>query len=53
MEKNYKEIDWSKEYKYKNKKIYIVHETKDYILCSFNENKTSIFKLDKTEFTFK
>lgn len=53
MEKDYKEIDWSKEYKYKNKKIYIIHETKDYILCSFSDDKKSIFKLDKTEFSFK
>jgi len=50
---NYKKIDWNKQYKYKNKNIYIVYETKDYILCSYNQNKKSIFKLDKTKFNFK
>ena len=50
---DYKKIDFSKEYMYKNKKIYITHETKDYILCSFSDDKKSIFKLNKTEFSFK
>ena len=38
MVKEYEAMDWSKEYTYKDKKIYISHETKKYIICSFNEN---------------
>ena len=50
MVKEFEEMDWSKEYTYKNKKIYISHETKKYIICSFNENGQGKFKVDKTEF---
>ena len=50
MIKDYKEMDWSKEYTYKEQKIYISHETKKYILCSFYESGKGTFKLDKTEF---
>jgi len=53
MEKDYTNIDWSKEYTYKDKKIYISYETKKYILCSFYENGKETFKLDKTEFNKK
>ena len=38
MVKEYEEMDYSKNYTYKDKKIYISYETKKYILCSFNEN---------------
>ena len=34
----------------RDKKIYISHETKKYIICSFNENGVGKFKLEKTEF---
>ena len=50
MVKEYEAMDWSKEYTYKDKKIYISYETKKYILCSFNENGKGTFKLEKTEF---
>ena len=50
MTKEFEEMDYSKNYTYKDKKIYISHETKTYILCSFNENCKGTFKLDKTEF---
>jgi len=50
MIKDYKEMDWSKNYTYKEQKIYISYETKKYIICSFNENGVGKFKLDKTEF---
>ena len=52
MVKDYKEMDWSKEYTYKEQKIYISHETKKYILCSFYESGKGTFKLDKTEFSY-
>lgn len=50
MIKEFEEMDWSKEYTYKDKKIYISHETKKYIICSFNENGVGKFKLEKSEF---
>jgi len=50
---NCEKLDFSKEYTYNNKKIYISHETKKYIICSFNENGIEKFKLDKTEFNKK
>ena len=50
MTKEFEEMDWSKNYKYKDKKIYISYETKKYILCSFYESGKGMFKLDKTEF---
>ena len=50
MEKDYKEMDWSNNYTYNDKKIYISYETKRYILCSFYESGKGMFKLDKTEF---
>lgn len=50
MEKEFEEMDYSKNYTYKDKKIYISYETKRYILCSFNESGKGTFKLDKTEF---
>ena len=43
-------MDWSKQYTYNDKRIYISFETKDYILCSYYEDGTKKFKLDKTEF---
>ena len=52
MEKEFENIDWSKEYTYNDKKIYISYETKSYILCSFNEKGKNVFKLDKTEFSY-
>ena len=52
MTKDYKEMDYSKEYTYKDKKIYISHETKRYILCSFFESGKGTFKLDKKEFSY-
>ena len=50
MIKDFEAMDWSKEYTYKERKIYISHETKKYILCSFYESGKGTFKLDKTEF---
>ena len=50
MTKDFEAMDWSKEYTYKEKKIYISYETKKYIICSFNESGAGKFKLDKTEF---
>ena len=50
MIKDFEAMDWSKEYTYKDRKIYISHETKKYIICSFNESGAGKFKLDKTEF---
>ena len=52
MEKEYNNLDWSKEYTYKEQKIYISYETKYYILCSFSENGKGVFKLNKTEFSY-
>jgi hypothetical protein len=43
-------MDWSKQYTYKEKTIYISYETDTYILCSFNEDLTAKFKLDKSAF---
>lgn len=43
-------MDWSNKYEYKGKKIYICHETNEYIICSFNTDLTGRFKLSKTEF---
>ncbi len=50
MTKEFEAMDWSKEYTYKEQKIYISYETKKYILCSFYESGKGTFKLDKTEF---
>jgi hypothetical protein len=50
MIKEFEEMDWSKNYTYNDKKIYISYETKKYILCSFYESGKGMFKLDKTEF---
>ena len=50
MNKDYIEMDWSNNYTYKEQKIYISFESKDYILCSFNENGSKQFKLDKSIF---
>ena len=49
-ELNYNQMDWSNNYTYKDKKIYISYEQKDYILCSFYESGKGKFKLDKTIF---
>ena len=49
---DFEAMDWSKNYTYKDKKIYISHETKSYILCSFSDNGKGVFKLDKSEFTY-
>lgn len=53
MIKDFEPMDFSKNYTYKDKKIYITHETKQYILCSFNENGKGTFKLDKSEFNYE
>jgi len=50
MIKDLEPMDFSQNYTYKEKKIYITHETKYYILCSFYPNGKGTFKLDKTEF---
>ena len=50
MIKEFEPMDFSQNYTYNNKRIYISFETKDYILCSFNEDGSKKFKLDKTEF---
>ena len=50
MKKDFKEMDWSKNYTYKDQKIYISFETKKYILCSFYESGKGKFKLDKSVF---
>ena len=50
MIKEFEAMDWSKNYTYKDQKIYISFETKKYILCSFNADGKGTFKLDKTEF---
>jgi hypothetical protein len=50
MIKDFEPMDFSQNYTYKEKKIYITHETKKYILCSFYESGKGKFKLDKTEF---
>lgn len=50
MEKDYEEMNWSDNYTYREQKIYIAFESKDYILCSYNENLTKKFKLDKSTF---
>ena len=52
MEIDFEAMDWSKNYTYKDKKIYISYETKSYILCSFSDNGKGSFKLDKSEFTY-
>tara|TARA_R110000751_G_scaffold66167_1_gene135116 strand:+ start:2306 stop:2464 length:159 start_codon:yes stop_codon:yes gene_type:complete len=50
MTKDFEAMDWSNNYTYKDKKIYISYETKKYILCSFSDNGKGVFKLNKTEF---
>ena len=50
MIKDFEPMDFSQNYTYKDKRIYISHETKKYILCSFFENGKGTFKLDKTVF---
>jgi hypothetical protein len=50
MIRDFEAMDWSKNYTYNNKKIYISFETKKYILCSFSDNGKGVFKLNKTEF---
>jgi len=50
MIKDFEPMDFSKNYTYKDKKIYITHETKEYILCSFYPDGKRIFKLDKSVF---
>ena len=50
MEKEFEEMDWSQNYTYKDKKIYISYESKEYILCSFYESGKGKFKLDKSIF---
>ena len=50
MDKEFEAMDWSNEYTYKDKKIYISFETKEYILCSYYENGSKKFKLDKSIF---
>lgn len=50
MVKDFEPMDWSKNYTYKDTKIYITHETKNYILCSFYPDGKGIFKLDKSVF---
>ena len=50
MEKDFEAMDWSKNYTYKEQKIYISFESKDYILCSYNENGSKKFKLSKSIF---
>lgn len=50
MNKDYIEMDWSNNYTYKERKIYIRLESKDYILCSFNDDGSKMFKLDKSIF---
>jgi hypothetical protein len=50
MDKEFEGMDWSKNYTYKDKKIYISFETKEYILCSYYENGSKKFKLDKSIF---
>jgi hypothetical protein len=47
---DFEAMDWSKEYTYKDKKIYISYETKRYILCSYFPNGEKKFKIDKTKF---
>ena len=53
MIKDFEPMDFSQNYTYKDKKIYISYETKKYILCSFNENGKGSFKLDKSEFNYQ
>jgi hypothetical protein len=50
MIKDFEPMDFSQNYTYKDKRIYISHETKKYILCSFNEDGKGTFKLNKTVF---
>tara|TARA_R110001592_G_scaffold208922_3_gene460034 strand:- start:292 stop:450 length:159 start_codon:yes stop_codon:yes gene_type:complete len=50
MIKDFEPMDFSQNYTYKEKKIYISYETKKYILCSFNADGKGTFKLDKTVF---
>ena len=50
MIKEFEAMDFSQNYTYKDKKIYISFETKDYILCSFYESGKGKFKLDKSVF---
>tara|TARA_R110002167_G_scaffold8623_3_gene39397 strand:- start:4424 stop:4582 length:159 start_codon:yes stop_codon:yes gene_type:complete len=50
MIKDFEPMDFSQNYTYNDKRIYISYETKKYILCSFNDNGKGTFKLDKTVF---
>ena len=50
MIKDFEPMDFSQNYTYKDTKIYISFETKDYILCSFYESGKGKFKLDKSVF---
>jgi hypothetical protein len=50
MIKDFEPMDFSQNYTYKEKKIYITHETKYYILCSFYPNGKGTFKLNKSVF---
>ena len=42
-------MNWSRQYKFKNKEIVIHYETNEYILCSF-KGEGKRFKVDKSEF---
>ena len=50
MDKDFEPMDFSKNYTYKGKQIFIKYQSKEYILCSYREDLTGLFKLNNSEF---